>query len=158
MAKRKGMSAAQALALPDLGEFEGCPIIGTKIDVPNIGGGFGMALDLDPVVMHKGERVKILVDAEVVQIAFPPVKDSDDVYRLHRLSAVTATFVEGDVFEEALEAHREKVAKAERDASGESSIDDALALQAEHDDGQHTELVDGCPGCVEEKEADARGD
>ncbi len=150
---------AAALANVDLGNFEGVPVLSVGIEIPSAAGGLRDALKIDPQVMHQTQRVKVLLDHTVGKIRHDPVKDTSGVSRVHILQTTAATIVEGDVFEAALDAQREKIDKAKRDADGTSNLDDATALLAEHDGGLHADgLVDACPACVAEAEADAAGD
>lgn len=147
---------AAALANVDLGEFEGSTVLSVGIEMPSAAGGFQDALKIDPVVLHKDQRVLVLLDCTVGKIRFDPVKDTNGWQRVHVLRTVGATIVDGDVYDQALADQREAIDKAKREASGAASIDDALALQAEHDDGQHASgLVDGCPDCTAEQETAA---
>lgn len=147
---------AAALANVDLGEQDGDPVIGVGIEVRNAAGGLQDALAIDPAIFHKGDRVMVLLDCEMTGLAFKPVKDSNAWRRIHVLHAEGATIVDGVVFTEALAAQADKIQRAKDEASGQGRIDDALALQAEHDDGQHAPgLVDGCPDCTAEQETAA---
>ncbi len=149
---------AAALANVDLGEFEGAPVLGTAIDIPNAGGGLHEAMKIQPTVLRKGDRIKVLLDCEVVTIGFPPVKDTQGVTRTHRLKATGATIVDGQVFEDALAAQADQIQRARDAASGQTRLDDAQALLDEHAGGLHKDLVDECPSCIEEQEAEAAGD
>lgn len=149
------MTAASALANTDLGEFEGSPVLGTAIEIPNAGGGLRDALGIEPRVFHKGQRVMVLLECEMVKPSFPPVKDSQGVTRVHTLKAIGATIVDGDVFTEALSAQAEKIRLANEAAQGIHGLPFDDALDDAHDAGEHTSLVKGCAKCESEKAAAA---
>lgn len=145
---------AAALANVDLGEFEGAKILSVGVEIPGAAGGLRDAVKIDPAVFHKDQRVLVLLDTTVGKVRFDPVKDTSGVQRVHVLIPTGATIVDGDVFDKALADQREAIEKAKRAADGTANMDDALALQAEHDDGQHADgLREGCPSCEEEKAA-----
>ena len=144
---------AAALANNDLGEFEGAKVLSVGIEIPSVAGGLREALKIDPQVMHRDDEVMVLLRCKVGKLRFDPVKDTQGVQRVHVLNTTEATIVDGDVFDQALVAQREAIDLAKRQASGEANMDDALALEAEHDDGFHGDLVPGCPSCDAEVEA-----
>lgn len=153
------MTAASALANTDLGEFEGSPVLGTAIEIPNAGGGLRDALGIEPRVLHKGQRVMVLLECEMVKPSFPPVKDSQGVTRVHTLKAIGATIVDGDVFTEALSAQAEKIRLANEAAQGIHGLPFDDALDDPHEAGDHASgLVQGCPRCESEKAAAAAED
>lgn len=137
-----------------LGSFEGTPVVGTGIEIPSAAGGLRDALKIDPQVLHKGQRVMVLLDCEVGKIRHDPVKDSDEWNRVHILATNGATIVDGDVFDEALAAQADRIARAKDAESGQQRTDDAMELAAAHDKGEHADgLVEGCPQCDAEVDA-----
>lgn len=150
---------ATALANVDLGEFEGARVLGVGIEIPGAAGGLRDALGIDPWLGHKGQTVMVLLECGVEKIRHEPVKDTDGWRRVHVLKTTAATIVDGDTFTEALTVQRERIDKAKRDAAGTTSVEDAIELQAAHDDGEHADgLVDNCPSCVEEQDTADAGD
>lgn len=142
-----------------LGSFEGTPVAGTGIEIPSAAGGLRDALKIDPQVLHKGQRVMVLLDCEVGKIRHDPVKDSEEWNRVHILATNGATIVDGDVFDEALAAQAERIQRAKDNESGQQRTDDALELVAAHDKGDHADgLMDGCPQCEAESDAIAAED
>lgn len=137
----------------NLGEFEGDPVLGTAIDIPNAGGGLHETMKTQPVILHRGQTVKVLLECEVKHVSHPGAKKDDGVIRTHRLSATNATIVDGEVFDKALAAQAEANQRRQDAERGQGRIDDA-ALEAAHEAGDHTELVDGCPGCQAETDAE----
>lgn len=137
-----------------LGSFEGTPVSGTGIEIPSAAGGLREALKIDPQVLHKGQRVMVLLDCEVGKIRHDPVKDSEEWNRVHILATNGATIVDGEVFDEALAAQADRIQKAKDAETGQQRTDDALEHAAAHDKGDHAGgLVDGCPQCDAEVEA-----
>jgi hypothetical protein len=145
--------------LPVLGEHDGKAVLSTGIKVTNAGDGLSKALAIEPVQLHHGQKVVIVMETEVDQIAYKPVKDTDGVQRLHTLKAGTATIIDAAIVREALEAQAAKNATAAELARGERKLPTADALKAEHDIGDHAGgLIPGCPACDDEvrvKEAEA---
>jgi hypothetical protein len=117
---------------------------------------------LDPVQLHKGERVYVVLETTVDKIRFDPVKDSDGWKRVHVLAAEQGMIVDESLVREHLDGLKARVAErdaaaaeAKRRQSGEFTLDEA-ALDAEHEQGQHAaELRDGCPRCDAERAAEA---
>lgn len=152
MAAAKGKSLADALSAStaDLGKFEGAEVLGVGIEIPSAAGGLRDALRIDPLVMHRNEERLVLLRCTVGKIRFDPVKDTKGVTRVHVLDTSEATIVDGEVFEQALAAQRERIEEARQAAIGKGPLEEQI-LQASHDDGEHDQLVDGCPSCEEEK-------
>ncbi len=70
-----------------LGSFDKKPVLATGIRITNAGDGLSKALQVDPKVMHHNEKIYVVLETEVTNVAFPPVKDTDGVQRLHTLRA-----------------------------------------------------------------------
>lgn len=153
----KSLADALAASTADLGQFEGAEVAGVGIEIPSAAGGLRDALKIDPLVMHRGEERLVLLRCTVGKIRFDPVKDTDGVTRVHVLDTSEATIVDGEVFEQALVAQREKIEQARQDAIGKGPLEEQILLAA-HEDGEHDQLHDGCPACEEEKALAEAGD
>lgn len=137
-----------------LGDFEGRTILSTTIQVTNAGDGLSDAMKIDPVVMHHGETVYVVLECEVSKVRFDPIKDTQGVARVHVLKAGTATLIDGAAVEDALDAQREKIARAKEAAQGVARLPTDEELAYQHGEGAHSEgLVDGCPECTAELDA-----
>jgi len=147
---------ASALAAgPDgLGEFEGRTILSTTIQITNAGDGLSAAMKVDPIILHHGEKRYVVLEVDVDKIRFDPIKDTQGVARVHVLKASTATFIDAAAVEEAIEAQREKIDRANEKAQGITRLPLPDELMIQHGEGEHADgLVDGCPTCDDERDA-----
>lgn len=158
-----------------LDPFEGLPVSSAGMEIPGAAGGLREAMKLDPVQLHKGQRVIVVLDTTVDKIRFDPLKDSDGWKRVHVLAveqgliaAVSggddgdeldggeaAQFIDRLLTEQRarLKEARDKYDNDLRRAKGQFTIEEE-ALETEHADGQHAgELRDGCPSCDAERDA-----
>lgn len=141
----------------DLGSFEGAPVLSTTIKIKKAGDGLSKAMDVDPVLLHTGQKVYVVLETEVGPIAFPPIKDTEGVARVHDLIAQRATFIDKQAVAAALDAQERRIEEAQGiqrlpiDGDGDgpeegeepvalgSAIDEALATadaSEEGDDGE----------------------
>lgn len=74
----------------DLGTYDGRPIIMASITIPNAGGGLHDALSLDPVLLHTGDEVDVLLRCTVGKHTHDPITHKGEdtgnfnlVYTLH---------------------------------------------------------------------------
>lgn len=155
--------AAAKVDKSHLQPFDGKPVVQTTISVSNAGDGLSNALAIEPQEFHHGDRVFVVIEGEIDRVTHSPLsKDVPNMLvREHRLKAGTSTIVEGSLVAEVLEAQAAKIAAArleaeteQRRAKGEYTLDDQAAI-AEHEDGQHPELREGCPLCDAERAAAA---
>jgi hypothetical protein len=142
-------------AATQLDPFEGQPVLSVGMEIPGAAGGLRESMKLDPVQLHKGERVYVVLETTVDKIRFDPVKDSDGWKRVHVLAAESLVREHLDGLKARVAERDAAAAEAKRRESGEFTLDEA-ALDAEHEQGQHAaELRDGCPRCDAEKAAAA---
>ena len=145
---------ASALAAPHLSPMEGRDVLRSTIKIVRTGDGLSAALAIEPREFHHGEKVYVVVECEVTNIAFPPVKDTDALIRQHVLTAEAATIVEESLVRSVLDDQAERLVKAKEAAAGivrlpyEGDEDEAMAEA--HAAGEHKSLVDDCPECQEE--------
>lgn len=158
------MSIDLARALADtskLSRFDGRDVLRTTIAITNAGDGLSEAMAVDPRELHLGERVRVVLDCEVAKVRFDPIKGTDALARVHVLRAGDATIVDDDLVEEHLRVQRERIAVAKEQAAGIvrlPGVDEAPGseedrLANEHVNGEHVDLVDGCPDCDNEAAA-----
>lgn len=97
-----------------LGEFEGRPVIASTVKLTKAGDGLSAALQIDPVRYAVGERVFIVIEAEVGAVAHAPVKGAETtLMRSHVLRTETATMVDGELVQTVLDEQRAKIEAAE---------------------------------------------
>lgn len=101
-----------AIPAKDLGAFEGRPVLGTAIKITNAGDGLSAAVAVDPAIHHHGDKVFVVLETEVANVAHPPVKDTNGVTRLHTLKTVAATIVDEDMVRDVLDAQKVRIERA----------------------------------------------
>ena len=74
------MTAAKGKA--GLGKHEGADVLTSTIAVKGAGDGLSKAMDLEPTVLHRGDKVFVVLECEVGTISFPPIKDTDGISKL----------------------------------------------------------------------------
>lgn len=75
----------------DLGTFEGRNVIMASITIPNAGGGLHDALSLDPVMLHTGDQIDVLLRCTVGKITHDPiVHKGDDTGNYSRVATLHA--------------------------------------------------------------------
>lgn len=93
----------------ELGEFEGDRIVAMEVAVKGVGDGLSKALKIEPVKMRRGDKVYVVVETEVGEVGFAPVKGVNGVVkRTHDLHASVATIVDRDLVAEVLAAQQAK--------------------------------------------------
>lgn len=161
--------------LPD---FEGVPVRKATLRVAKAGDGLSEALSLEPVALHHGDRVRLVIEGVVTKVEHRPnskVEDGEvlDLIRMHTIDAVDVALVDEDDVGALLERNRQRIEtlarQRERDEqrdreaeAGEMRLpgaDPAADLLDEHDAGGHAKgLVEGCAECSAEAEAAKAGD
>jgi hypothetical protein len=132
-----------------LGTFEGHAIAKTTIAVTNAGDGLSEALKTEPKLLEHGEVVYVVLECEVSKVRFDPIKDTDQLARVHILRAGTAALMDPEVVRPAVVAQAEKNQLRREEESG------VLRLAFEELRGQHllgehdTEPVPECSLCDE---------
>lgn len=95
-----------------LGTFDEQDVIGTGIKITNAGDGLSKALAVDPVILHHHDKVYVVLETEVSNVAFAPVKDVAGVVRMHTLKAGTATIVSHEVVADVLMEQERRLEEA----------------------------------------------
>jgi hypothetical protein len=95
-----------------LGKFEGEDVLIATVVIVRAGDGLSEALSVHPVTLHRGDRVKVVLDCEVGEISFPGIKNTNALARKHKLITLGATIVPEELVAEALE--KTKLALEER--------------------------------------------
>jgi hypothetical protein len=107
-----------------LSEFEGLEVTQSSIEIPDAAGGLRAALKIDPVELHKGDRVYVALECEVVKVRFDPVDKEDltgEQARIHVFRTVSAAIVEKDLVGDALAAQADRIAEA-RELEGQTKL------------------------------------
>lgn len=152
------MTLAEALAARPLTPFEDRDVISAAIEIPNAAGGLREAMKFEPREMHHGDTVYVVMKCNVAKVRFDPIKDTDALMRVHVFHAEEASFIEGTAVESTLAEQREKIQRAKDAVDGIRRLPYGDELQSEHDRGEHEALVEGCPDCESEIEAQKAGD
>lgn len=92
--------------------FEGKDVLSTAVSVTRAGDGLSKALAVEPLEMHVGEVGVMVLRYEVGKVRFDPVPDTDGLQRVHVLIAGTATFIDEDTVQEALDNQQRKIDSA----------------------------------------------
>lgn len=141
MAKDK--LAIPADLLKTLPAFEGLPTTEVSLEVRGIEGGLNEGLTIEPVVLHKGDRVYLLLEGTVDHILHKGIKDEDAWRRAHVIRVDAGTIVDADFAEERLEEHARRL----EEARGLQRLP-FEELSVAHKEGEHADgLVEGCPEC-----------
>lgn len=132
--------------------FEGLPTIAVSLEVRGIDGGFNDGMTIDPVVLHKGDKVFLLVEGTVAGINHKPIEEANAWRRAHVIRVDAGTLVS----REFAEAHLDEQARRIEEAKGLARLPFTDELQDAHDRGEHkTGLVEDCPDCESEAELTA---
>jgi citrate lyase alpha subunit len=92
--------------------FDDHDVTETTIRITRAGDGLSEGLDVEPVELHHGQRVHIVLRGEVVKIASEPTKEGDELRRVHTIRAVFGTLVDESVVRKVLDAQRKAIDKA----------------------------------------------
>lgn len=141
----------------DLGTFDGRDVLGTTIAVTGAGDGLSQALRLDPTVLHIGEKVFVVLEAEVVKVRHEGIKDTEALTRVHMVRAGTAALVDESEISEMLERQRERLRLAQEKKDGIQRLDIEQAnLRGDHVLGQHDgDPISDCELCQQQHDAAA---
>lgn len=118
-------------AVKTLSDFEGLTVTESGIEIPDAAGGLRDALKVDPIELHKGQRVHIVLECDVSKLRFDPIdKDALDgaQRRVHVFKTSRAAIVSESLVRSELDAQSERIAAAKAAAEqveGQQSIDDA---------------------------------
>lgn len=132
----KRASGARKRAGKGLGSFDGRDVLGTNVAITNAGDGLSKAMSVEPLELHLGETVYVVLECEVSKVRFDPVKDTQAVQRVHILKAGAATMVDGDLVADVLEEQERKIEEAAGVHRLPLGADDPDAPDPEGDDGE----------------------
>lgn len=92
--------------------FEGRDVVGMKVAITNAGDGLSEAMLVDPIELHVGDKVFVVLEGEVTKVAHTVVKDTDVLNRVQTIRAGVATLVDEKLVKEVLDAQRLALEKA----------------------------------------------
>lgn len=120
-----------------LHRFEGREVIGTKIAITGAGDGLSEAMSIEPEELRLGEKVFVVLEAEVSKITHTQVKDTDSLIRVQNLKAGVATLVDEDMVADVLAEQREKNRRAAEEKAGVTRLDfgDGADDEGDEDEG-----------------------
>lgn len=115
-------------------EFEGETVDEVQVRIINAGDGLSGALEIDPKVLHLGDRFACVLIGEVTQVNHKKKtnKDADDTrIRLHTVTTTGITEVEIEMAKKILQAASDNLARARtaRDEQQQLDFDDATEGQ-----------------------------
>lgn len=92
-----------------IASFETREVIGSTIAVTNAGDGLSKAMDIEPVELHIGDVVHVVLECEVAKVTHTVSKDDNSkLVRVQSLRAGVATIVAAELVEEVIDAQRAK--------------------------------------------------
>lgn len=100
---------------------EGQPVLTARLVIRNTGDGLSSAMDMDPVVLHNNDEVYVVIKAHIVDHAFPNVKDTNGVARVHIAKATEGIILDPEMVRQIdpqLAEMRRRVAAAEAAENG----------------------------------------
>lgn len=154
--------------MTDLSPFEGVDVIHAKIEIPDAAGGLREAMAVEPVELHHGDEVHVVLHCRVKKVRFDPAaKDNtDELTRVHVFETLDAAFIESDAVADHVRANVNRVRKLVEEQKGIQRLDDVLGDDDEsaaeqeraHEAGLHHGVtVEECPACAE-RDADRKAD
>lgn len=91
-------------------------VVESGVEMPSAGGGLHDALAVENLELGHGERVVLVIDAEVMKVRFdrsqPKDEDCTDLRRVHVLRVNNAAVIDRELVAEALAEQRRKVEAA----------------------------------------------
>lgn len=102
--------------------FEGRDVRKAQLKIIKTGDGLSEALSLGPKAWHAGDKIYIVLEAEVTQINHRTEKDTDDLIRVHTAEAIEATEVSAEDIDGFLASARERLALAKDRADGQTNL------------------------------------
>jgi hypothetical protein len=108
-----------------LENFEGNPVTAVGVEVRNAGGGLSEALSVDPVMLHGGDTVYVVMRCDVTGVNHKPIKgDEGNWKRIHVMRATDATIMDSAAVRKAIDSQRERIKKEMERRQGVSRMFD----------------------------------
>lgn len=112
MARARAKAAAVEPEKFALSSFEGKDVLSTTVAIRRAGDGLSKALGVDPVELHHGETVYVVLKTTVEKIRHDPVTDTDGLQRVHMLVTEAATIVAASLVEAHIEEQKVRIEEA----------------------------------------------
>ena len=84
----------------------------SAIRIVGAGDGLSDALELDPVELEHGDKVYVVLGCIVTKVGFDPIKDSDDLRRVHTIRATFGRLVDEPAAHDILLATKHAIEEA----------------------------------------------
>lgn len=135
MAKGAGVSIGEALADKSmLTPHDGRPVVRVTVQITKAGDGLSKALGVAPRELHHGQEITFIGRGVVGPIKYDPILDKGEdtglLARQHTIETRTITIADDNLAKlvsDALDAQALAIKKAEDEAKGQTTIDDAIA-------------------------------
>lgn len=154
------MATRKRKAAGNVGTFEGRPVNSVEIIIRGTGDGLSDAMKVEAKILKVGESGYIVLEFDTIDIHHPAEDRTDPaaggVRRVQVLKAGTATFIDDEVVERAIEAQRVKNERWAEEQQGVARLD-GTDHYGDHLLGEHKERVPGCPECDREAALEADG-
>lgn len=96
----------------DLAPFAEHDVTECAVQITNAGDGLSESLDIAPVELDHGETVYVVLRGTVSKVAFVPIKDTDELRRVHTIKTTFGTLVDEASARAILNGARRKVDEA----------------------------------------------
>jgi hypothetical protein len=153
-----------------LAAYDGKDVLRTSIKITKAGDGLSEAMSIDPVQLPIGTKGVLVLEFVVEAHKHKPIPNTNALVLEQVLAAGTATLIDAELVDQALKAQREKIDAAREAASGQARLLDTRGKPVGDDDedpedevllrnhglGMHRDgLMEGCPACDRERDAEA---
>jgi hypothetical protein len=95
-----------------LGTFDGHDVITSTVAITNAGDGLSQAMSIEHTELHHGDKVYVVLECEVTNVAFPVIKDTESLSRKHTLRAGVATIVDKRLVDSVIGEQKRKINEA----------------------------------------------
>lgn len=92
--------------------FEGKDVRASGVEMPGASGGLNKALVVDNIEWHHGDKGVLVIEYEVVKVRFDPVKDTNDLQRVHVLQVQGAAQIDTDLVADVLAEQKKRIDEA----------------------------------------------
>jgi len=137
-----------------LDDFEGANVIRSGVEIPNAAGGLRDAMAIEPQQFHHGERVYVVLECVVGKVRFDPIKDSDDLARVHVFTAEHAVIVDADLVKTQLDEQNARILKAKEEAAGLQRLQFEDTTDEEWEAEQAAAKDEGAPAPIKGRASD----
>jgi len=102
-----------------LEDFEGNPVTAVGVEIRNAGGGLSESLGVDPVMLHGGDTVYVVMRCDVTGINHKPIKgDEGNWKRVMVMRATDATIMDSAAVRKALDSQRDRIKREKERREG----------------------------------------